>query len=215
MKRIQELLDEQNLIPVWVGRRAFIEVVEEISDFIFSSLVITFFYYLFVLWFGLNDYNFVAYLLCIMLAGIPLFVELKQWTNEIHVVAQYEDGGGMLFKLKGWLSKENVFIPITKASPIPTVHQPMHYRLWTKITGEAIERVSLTTDAHKFLTNNRMPTAYSKAIGAVRGAKPAPQDIPDAWKLLDAIRRNQALVGDTLATEAAQRLLIDSVFGHD
>lgn len=220
---VQESL-QPRLKVIWWGRRAIYEMAEEISEGIFRTWII-----LSITWwlesnFRLTEdlfnpvgYWLVAVILCLLAAHHAL-LEVAFWKNEIYVVCLDEqNGGGRVYKFFGWLNKKHIDEPISPASPTVTYDQPWFYRIWGKLTGEQMARISLKSMNHTFLDGQRISPQFEKAIQKIRGGKRVQDDTaPSELKNLQDIQQAvvDGLIPKDFGQEAAQQIVRRAIYGN-
>jgi hypothetical protein len=217
----------QNNCPEWVRkeipaelaieywcRRAFFEVIEELSDMIFWSWVIvsyTFWLYGLVDWLPIFV---IGSVLVIIWPGRHFFFEMNRWRNEIHVVARHdEQAGGMYFKFSGGFSgwnRNQKKDPITDRSPSADVKKNSFYRIWGFLTGEQMVRYSLKSDNNQFIDGRKVSPQLDRAVDRVRFATPR-KDIMDLPNALQWTREFTRLGALGIWNEEEMRHHIDTV----
>lgn len=173
--RIKFALDPQHTV-IWWGRRAGLEVVEEISRATFSTLVILFAAIWLNYWFSLSKsqlYWVGVVSLTVWYAKVGI-IEVLEWRNEIYVVTQNgNDKGGKIHKFYGWLNHRHISDAITPQSPAVGTSIPFGYRLWRFFTGQRIVNFSIHSANHgAFLNGRKISNQIEWALIMVRGSKP-------------------------------------------
>lgn len=175
-KHVRVEIGEYETIVYWT-RRAVFEVVSEVGQSIFWIWV----FGLFILDAseGMNwpDLRWML-LFCFPIAGYGTW-EIIKWYHDIHLVTEFDhQSGGMYrpFWISKMLSYKGKDIPIDKASPDVSHDQPWYVRWWGNITGERMEKVTVTSQSRSYLEGNRVPLALRAAITAVRGS-PSSKDL--------------------------------------
>lgn len=192
---------QDGLVPEWIGRREFYEVVEELGDslwwlgvFLSYALIPWLLSYTVPLWFWL-----LVGFICLAIA-MPTYVEFEKWLSEVYVVASDQQGGGWVYKFTGILNFTRREIPITSKSPVPLVEEyenNIFYWVWKKTTKRRMQKVTLkSAEGYTFLNGNRMSPEFMKAIERVRGNPSTKKDIPPFWQNADGLARakNSGLV---------------------
>lgn len=189
---------QEGLIPEWVGRREFYEVVEELGRSIFWSIVY-WSYVILPLVFGVVDP--LTYGIIVGLIGftiwIPAYIELEKWVSEVYVVANDPNNvGGMAYKFKGILNFSRLETPITAKSPVLVINEyenNIAYWVWKNLTGRRMQKVSLKSEAGlMFLNGNRISPEFVKAIERTRNAQAVKKDLPPIWQGIDGLIRAKA-----------------------
>lgn len=214
---------QPKLKVIWWGRRARYEIVEEFSEAIFRVWIIVSIAYDIESNLGLGNiqpfnYWLVVFIVCLFAAHHAV-VEYYSWRNEVYVVAKDEaNGGGRVYKFYGWLSKKHLDEPITPASPTLMYDQFWFYRLWGKLTGEQMVKISLKSMNHTFLDGQRISPQFEKAIQKVRGSKGSAQDEmpPNELRNLEEIKQAfiDGLIDKKLAENAAETIIRRVVYGQ-
>lgn len=182
---------QDGLVPEFVGRREFYEVVEELADMITWEIVLWSYA---LLWAGAPLWWWL--LVCFFSLGlaIPAYVELEKWASEVYVVASDpHNGGGWVYKFKGVFNFSRQETPITSKAPVPVIDEyenNIAYWFWKKLTGRRMQKVTLKSEAgFNFLSGNRITPQFVKAIEQVRGTPANRKDIPLIWQNLDGLIR--------------------------
>jgi len=161
---------------IWWGRRAGLEIVEEVSRATFSSLVILFIAVHLDQALGLSEFAafyWVGVALAMTWASGIAIVEILEWRNEIYVVSQNDnDRGGRLYKFHGYISHRKISESITQQSPTVITTIPMSYRIWKFFTNQKIINFSVKTSNHTFLDGRRISNQFEWALIMVRGNNP-------------------------------------------
>lgn len=180
----------ENLTIEWMGRRSITEIVEEFTDSVFWG---SFIYFIYTLIGGFLPVSF-AYVVVFLIVAtfLPFYIELEKWANEWHIVARDDlDGGGVVYKVWGVLSKSKKISSITKMSPSISTYTSFWYILWGYLTGDQMEKVTLTTDTHTHMDGQRISPSYAKAVGRIKQYKggKAIKDVQPLWQILDGLNR--------------------------
>lgn len=174
----------------WWGRRATYEYIEELSDALFWCWALASLVYGLVLllespsaWWGL---------LLLVFPARHFVMELLKWYDEVYVVCRNDDrGDGEVYKFHGTFTQKKKSDPITNRSPASTTVKPFRYRVWGWLTGEHMERVTLSSDNNIYLKGERVSPQFDKSIRRVRSAdtKKDREKMPDAVSYLREIDR--------------------------
>ena len=166
---------------VWWGRRAVYEVIEEISySFFWSYIAVSFLFN-----FGYSLDLFASPLLwsaTVMLLGFTCntaFFEMLRWYNEVYVVVKNNNTrNGRIYKFSAkysvwdWGTRKEIEDAITDTSPSVSGEQTLMQRVWARLTGEEMMKVTLSSVNNTFITGSRISPALKKAINSVRGHAP-------------------------------------------
>lgn len=156
-------------------RRAFFEVVSEISQSVFYTWSLltmvslaTFYWewgYAWPFWIGVLYWGIHA-----CRVG---FMEYKRWQHEIHVVCiDKANGGGIYYRFSGWLDDKPAQDSITATIPaIIGPERPFAYKVWGWLTGEQMAFMSIHTPNGVRLNQKRVHPNLYRAIEKVRSQK--------------------------------------------
>lgn len=201
----------------WWGRRAFYEVIEELSDSVWWSIVIvSLLYNLYQvtgelrLWFGL---------IFLIYPFQGFFFEFLKWKAEVYVVCRNDNqGGGRVYKFSGVLNRKTIDDAVSASGPAATTEEPWNIRLWGRLTGERMQKVHLSSQNNQYVDGRRLPPQFLKAISSVRGAEPVAkeQNLPgtiQAMRELDRAR-SSGLIPQHEAVAHARALAHRLVWGE-
>lgn len=217
----------EGLIVEWAGRRKFYEVIEEITDFVWRSLVVLWMYRV-LLFFGVIDFGWQSYLavfVIIIILSLPAWLELEKWWSEYHIVARHSDrDGGVIYMFDGILNPNVLPVNISSTLDVSQSEYKNNilYTFWAWLTASRMTKVTLRTAPTKFVLNNRrIDPGYFTAIERILHS-PAPhrmaKDIP-FWANVDGLvrLRNANGIEEDLYQEIAARLakgLIEGGYGN-
>lgn len=182
-------VSEHETVVFWT-RRAPYEMVEEFSQGLFFIV-----WYIAGLVMAAVALDWPGLLAALVLVGWPMWYMISEhlnWEYEIYVVTEYtQDKGGVLYQIVGPWDVKSKAIPINAAFSGLTTHEPLRYRLWGWVTGEHMERVTLSAGPNVVINGSRMPPELRKAINLVKGspATAGANDNPDTIKASQEIRR--------------------------
>lgn len=186
---------QDGLVPEFIGRREFYEVIEELGDGIFW--LVCFLSYALLPYFMNLEWPLWYWLLIgfVSLAILsPAYVEFEKWLSEVYVVANDHQGGGFAYKFTGIVNFTRKEVPITAKSPVPLIEEyenNLFYWVWKTITHRRMQKVTLKSDAgYMFLNGNRITPEFVKAIERVRkNTNKNQKDIPPFWLNVDGLAR--------------------------
>lgn len=212
---------------IWWGRRAFYEVVEELSAALWWSVWVG----LIVLHLALEAPKWLTWQSVLAIGFVYIYIwwealiEIELWRNEIFAVGfDPQTGEGRIYKFfvpvgksksrlltKPWgvFNRGSFEDYITLNSPVPQDETWWWYRLWGWLTGEKMERLKLTSIANTYVEGNRVPPELRNALKYVRSTQPKKQEGPKdpTGYLLQEIRL--AKLSGELTPEKAQMYTLE------
>lgn len=138
------------------------------------------------------------------------------WYSEMHVVTSFtEKEGGVYRKFSGAFSARIDETSITRATPDIPRETSFSLRLWKRITGQDITRISLRSDGNTVISSDLVPTRLYKTIAELKG-EPQRRRAKDHSKVYDiasAIRMSfhDGLLKESKATRLMEILLENEV----
>lgn len=176
---------QSDLTVIWWGRRAFYEVVEELSTASWWTLLATLLFLSYIQNFPkmITWQFFAAVLIAYFYIWYRALIEIEVWRHEIFAVAMnFDTGEGRIYKffapvgnkVKFWQVFSRAYIdePITSQSPAILPNQWWWYRLWGAMTGEQMMRVAMKSVNNTFLEGSKISPNFKRAIDQVRAAQP-------------------------------------------
>lgn len=232
MKQLPEAYREKiqsNLTIIWWGRRAFYEVVEELSSAIwwsiFFGLIFTHIGWYYEKW--LTWQSLIGATLIFVYIWYYALIELELWRNEIYAVGlDPQTGDGRVYKffapvgkskIRFWevLSRASIDEAITQQSPAILPHTWWWYRVWGWFTGEKMSKVMLKTPNYVFLEGQRISPEFHKAISYVRSSQPKKQAVAQETQLGSVADITRAMLAGHITQEEAAiytKVLFDRYF---
>lgn len=182
---------QEGLIPEYVTRRKFYEVIEEFGRMATWEVVLWSYA---ILWWNAPLWFWLVVSLITLGIFLPFYIELEKWASEIYVVANDPNNiGGKVYRFKGIFNYSRIETPITVNAPIPTIDEyenNIAYWFWKTTTGSRMQKVTLKSDTgYLMLSGTRMPPEFVKAIERVRGTSPNKKDVPPMWQNMDGLIR--------------------------
>lgn len=175
---VREKVPHELSIQFWC-RRAWFEVVEELSDTVQWTIVFGVYSYGVYHLFHWYPALIIGTVLTVLWVWRPFFFEYNRWLHEIYVVARNEnDKGGMFYKFWGGKSgfdRKFMDDPITDRSPSAVGGQNAAERAWGFLTGEQMNKLSLKSDNNQYIEGRRVTPRLKEAIDRVRHAVPHAQ----------------------------------------
>jgi hypothetical protein len=179
---------------IWWGRRAFYEVVEELSSALWWSVWLS----LIVGHIALEAPKWITWQSTLAIGMIYLYIwyealiEIEIWRNEIFAVGfDPQTGEGRIYKFfvpvgksknrlltKPWnvFSRADFDDQITLNSPAPQTDEWWWYRLWGWLTNERMMRLKLTSIVNTYVEGQRVSPELLRAIKYVRSTQPKKQE---------------------------------------
>jgi hypothetical protein len=167
-----KLRPELNVI--WFGHRALFEIVSEVSEAVFSTMVILFVAVQVDSRTGLGGWLYwLAVLMLATAVANKTIIEIVRWKNEWFIVSEdTANGGGQVDKVWWTLrGKRHVQVVISKGFQDIDYAEPWGYIIWGFITGEKMYQVNLRSVTHAFLEGRRISPRFYYAIQALKGAQ--------------------------------------------
>lgn len=210
---------QANTTVLWWGRRATFEIVEEVSESTFWSLIVAYLSYEAGEYFEMEWGWYVATFLVILLIWHHAIKEILQWWNEVYIVVTDNlNGGGRIYKFSGWPNYRYVNEVITQSTPTVSPSSPLLARLWGWITGEKMIKCELRSQNHAYIEGRKIHPNFVSAINRVRGTpktiEPMTAGNLQNLAVLDQVRMT-GLVDFRLARQAAHALVSRVFFGGE
>ena len=215
---------------IWWGRRAFYEVVEELSAALWWSVFIG----LIVTHIALEAPKWVTWQSTLAIGLLYIYIwwealiEIEIWRHEIFAVGfDAQTGEGRIYKFfvpagksktrfftKPWLAFNRDYFEdyITLGSPSPQTSEWWWYRIWGWFTGEKMIRLKLASVTNVYVEGQKVPPELLGAIRYVRATQPKKQEVkgPESYMLQEI--RLAKLSGEITPEEA--RILTLRIFGN-